>query len=98
MTKRPARSGILAGPVAGKERIAAAYPSHPAEPGIRLVHRASGFAGALVCVDGDRVLLRGDVGLERRFRNDPGTFSVAGIAVRLVPPTDGADADTDSGS
>ena len=29
-------------------------------------------------------MLRGDLGLERSFRNDPGTFSVDGIAVRLV--------------
>jgi hypothetical protein len=83
MAKRP---GILAGPVAGKERIAAVYPPHPAQPGTRLVHRASGFAGALVRVDDDKVLLRGDLGVERRFRNDPGTFSVDGIAVRLVAP------------
>jgi DUF3097 family protein len=63
------------------------YPPHPAEPGTRLVHRASGFAGALVRVDGGKVLLRGDLGVERRFRNDPGTFSVDGIAVRLVAPS-----------
>ena len=35
----------------------------------------------------DRVLLRGDLGIERKFRNDPGTFSVDGIAVRLVAPS-----------
>jgi len=87
VTERSARSGILAGPVAGKERIAAVYPPHPAEPGTRLVHRASGFAGALVRVEDGRVLLRGDVGLERAFRNDPGTFSVDGVAVRLVAPS-----------
>jgi hypothetical protein len=86
MARRPARSGILAGPVAGDERIAAIYPPHPARPGTRLVHRASGFMGALVRVDDGKVLLRGDLGIERRFRNDPGTFSVDGIAVRLVPP------------
>jgi hypothetical protein len=48
------------------------------------VHRSSGFAGTFVRFDRDGVVLRGDLGLERRFRNDPGTFSVDGIAVRLV--------------
>ena len=81
--KRPAR-GILAGPVSGPERIAALYPAHPAVAGARLVHRASGFAGAFVRFVDDQVVLRGDVGLERGFRNDPGTFSVDGVAVRLV--------------
>ena len=85
MAKR--RSGILAGPVAGKERIAAIYPPHAAEPGTRLVHRASGFMGSLVGIDDGKAVLRGDLGVERRFRNDPGTFSVDGIAVRLVAPT-----------
>ena len=84
MTKRSTRPGILAGPVAGPERIAALYPPLPAEAGVRLVHRGSGFAGTFVRFDADHVVVRGDLGQERRFRNDPGTFSVDGIAVRLV--------------
>ena len=70
--------------MSGPERIAALYPPLPAEAGARLVHRASGFAGTFVRFDGEHVVVRGDLGLERRFRNDPGTFSVDGIAVRLV--------------
>jgi Protein of unknown function (DUF3097) len=70
--------------VSGPERIEALYPPHPAVRGARLVHRASGFAGAFVRFDGDQVVVRGDLGLERNFRNDPGTFSVDAIAVRLV--------------
>jgi hypothetical protein len=84
MTKRSTRSGILAGPVSGPERIASLYPPLFADAGARLVHRASGFAGTFVRFDSDRVVVRGDLGQERRFRNDPGTFSVDGIAVRLV--------------
>ncbi len=82
--KQPARSGVLAGPIDGPERIEALYPAHAAVPGARLVHRASGFAGKFVAFDGDQVVVRGDLGLERRFRNTPGTFSVDAIAVRLV--------------
>jgi hypothetical protein len=70
--------------VSGPERIAALYPPLAAEAGARLVHRGSGFAGTFVRFDADRVVVRGDLGQERRFRNDPGTFSVDGIAVRLV--------------
>jgi hypothetical protein len=84
MAKRPTRSGILAGPVSGRERINGLYPSHPAASDARLVHRSSGFAGVFVRFERDGVVLRGDLGHERRFRNDPGTFSVDGIAVRLV--------------
>jgi hypothetical protein len=84
MAKRPVRSGILAGPVSGPERIEALYPPLPIEPGVRLVHRASGFMGTFVRFEGKQAVLRGDLGLERSFRNDPGTFSVDGIAVRLV--------------
>jgi hypothetical protein len=86
--RRPPRSGILAGPVSGPERIEALYPAHPAVPGGRLVHRASGFAGTFVRFERDQTLVRGDLGIERSFRNDPGTFSVDGIAVRLVPPAE----------
>jgi Protein of unknown function (DUF3097) len=87
MVRRQARSGVLAGAIDGPERLEALYPAHPAVPGARLVHRASGFAGAFLRFDGDQVVVRGDLGLERRFRNDPGTFSVDAIAVRLVAET-----------
>ncbi len=46
----------------------------------------SGFAGALVALDGDTLVLRGTTGLERRFRNDPGAFLVDTVAVRFVAP------------
>jgi hypothetical protein len=71
MVKRTARSGVLAGAIDGPERMDALYPPHPAVTGARLVHRASGFAGAFVAFDGDQIVVRGDLGLERRFRNDP---------------------------
>ena len=44
MAKRPARPGILAGPVSGPERIVALYPAHPAAPGARIVSAAIGGA------------------------------------------------------
>jgi hypothetical protein len=77
--------GILSGPVDGPERTAAQYPRRDATPGLRVLHRASGFTGALVALDGDEVVLRGHTGLERRYRNRPGTFAVDGQAVHLVP-------------
>jgi Protein of unknown function (DUF3097). len=90
--KRPARPGILAGPVSGPERIETLYPAHSVVPGARVVHRASGFVGGFVRFERDQAVVRGDLGLERSFRNDPGTFSVDGIAVRLVPQATGTDA------
>jgi hypothetical protein len=77
--------GILSGPVDGPERTAAQYPHREATPGIRVLHRASGFTGDLVRLDGDEVVLRGHTGLERRYRNLPGTFAVDGVASHLVP-------------
>jgi hypothetical protein len=76
--------GILSGPIDGPERTAAQYPHVEATPGIRVLHRASGFTGQLVALDGDEVTLRGHTGLERRYRNVPGTFAVDGTAVHLV--------------
>jgi hypothetical protein len=87
MAKRPVRAGVLAGAVDGPERIAALYPPHPVTVGTRLVHRASGYAGTFLRFERDQAVLRGTLGGERAFRNDPGTFSVDGIAVRLVDAT-----------
>jgi hypothetical protein len=78
-------SGILSGPIDGPARSAAQYPHCEATPGLRVLHRASGFTGALVALDGDDVVLRGHTGLERRYRNLPGTFAVDGTATHLVP-------------
>jgi hypothetical protein len=87
MTDAPRRrGGILSGPVDGPERLAARYPACDARPGLKVLHRASGFGGTLVSLTGDEVVLRGPTGLERRYRNLPGTFAVGGAAVHLVPP------------
>ena len=77
--------GILSGPIDGPERTAAQYPHREATPGIRVLHRASGFTGELVALEGDEVVLRGHTGLEKRYRNLPGTFAVDGTATHLVP-------------
>jgi hypothetical protein len=56
-----------------------------------VLHRASGFTGSLVALDGDEVVLRGHTGLERRFRNAPGSFAIDGMPTHLVavrPPVD----------
>jgi len=76
----------MGGPVDGRDRLAARFPACPARPGLTVMHRASGFLGTLVGLEDGHVLIRGRTGLERRFRNDPGSFAVAGEAVHLVPP------------
>jgi hypothetical protein len=78
--------GILGGPVDGPERLAARFPACEATPGLPIAHRASGFAGRLVALDGVDVVVAGQTGLQKRFRNAPGSFSVGGQPVHLVPP------------
>ncbi len=84
--------GILSGPIDGPERTAAQYPHIQAVPGTRVLHRASGFTGALVALVGDEIVLRGHTGLERRYRNLPGTFAVDGTPAHLVPARSEVDA------
>jgi hypothetical protein len=78
-------SGILGGPVDGPERLANRFPACEATPGLPVAHRSSGFTGRLVALDGDEVVMAGQTGLERRFKNAPGSFSVGGQAVHLIP-------------
>ena len=79
-------SGILSGPIDAPpaERLAKVYPLVTAAPGMALVHRASGFIGTLVRIEGGGVELRGRTGQERVFRLTPGAFAVDGTAVSLV--------------
>jgi hypothetical protein len=79
-------AGILAGPVDGPARLRATYPEVAATPGLALRHRASGFSGVLVRVEGDGLVIRGATGLERVFRPTPGAFDVEGRAVSVVRP------------
>ena len=67
--------------------MAAVYPKVPATPGMSLTHRASGFSGTLLRIEGGGVEIRGQTGLERVFRHTPGAFAVNGRAVSLVRPT-----------
>ncbi len=76
----------MGGPVDGRDRLAARFPSCPARPGLTVLHRSSGFLGDLVSLVGDLVVIRGRTGLERSFRNAPGSFGVNGETVHLVPP------------
>jgi hypothetical protein len=86
-TTPPRRAGgILSGPVDARERLVRSYPTVDATPGLRVVHRSSGFAGTVVALRGDRLVLRGATGLDRTFRNEPGAFTVDTEVVRLVVP------------
>ncbi len=85
--RSPSRSsGILSGPIDAPpaDRLATVYPRVPAVAGLALVHRASGFSGTLVRIEGGGVELRGRTGQERVFRLTPGAFAVDGRAVSLV--------------
>jgi hypothetical protein len=81
-------AGILSGPIDAppEDKLARVYPKVEAVPGMALRHRASGFGGALVRVEGGVVEIRGHTGLERVFRLAPGAFIVDGRAVSLVRP------------
>jgi DUF3097 family protein len=79
-------SGIIGGPVDGRERLAARFPPCEAKPGLAISHRSSGFTGRLVALDGDEAVIAGQTGLQKRFKNAPGSFSVGGQAIHLVPP------------
>jgi hypothetical protein len=81
-------AGILSGPIdaPSENRQATAYPKVPAVPGMQVTHRASGFVGTLLRIEGGGVELRGAGGLERVFRQLPGAFAVDGQAVSLVRP------------
>lgn len=93
-SRRERSSGILAGPVDATpaDRLALAYPQVAAVPGLSLVHRASGFSGTLLRLEGGGVEIRGRTGQERVFRQTPGGFAVDGRPVTLVrpPPSGGA--------
>jgi len=86
--------GILGGPIDQRARLAASYPVVDARPGMRVLHRSSGFVGELVALEGDRLTLRSPTGRERGFSNEAGAFAVDGATVRLVPPR--TDPDTTS--
>ncbi|MDQ1487667.1 MAG: hypothetical protein QOJ23_181 [Actinomycetota bacterium] len=85
-TRSRTGGGILGGPVDGPERLASRFPACEATPGLPIAHRSSGFAGRLVALDGDDVVVAGQTGLQKRFRNAPGSFSVGGQGVHLVAP------------
>lgn len=78
--------GILSGPVDGPRRAAATYPDVEARPGLKVEHRGSRYAGAVLRLERDGVLIRGRSGGERLFRLVPGAFQVEGRAVNLVRP------------
>jgi Protein of unknown function (DUF3097) len=87
--RRNPMAGILAGPVDAppEDKLAAVYPKVEGVVGMTLSHRASGFSGVLVRMEGGGAEVRGRTGLERVFRLVPGAFSVDGRAVSLVRPT-----------
>ena len=84
--RRNPMAGILSGPIdaSPEDRLAKVYPKVDAVTGMAVVHRASGFSGALIRVEGGGVEIRGRTGQERVFRLAPGAFAVDGRAVTLV--------------
>lgn len=88
-TRRNPMSGILSGPIDAppEDRLAKVFPKVTASPGMPLTHRASGFSGTLVRIEGGGVEIRGRTGMERVFTLAAGAFSVDGRAVSLVRTT-----------
>jgi len=80
-------NGILSGPIDGKARMAAEYPSVEAKVGLKVLHRGSKFRGAVTGMEKEGVRVRsGNTGLERIFALTPGAFAVSGETVTLVRP------------
>jgi hypothetical protein len=71
---------------ARRARRTAKPPEIPAEPGLQVEHRVTGFAGEVVAVDPTAVTLRDLRGRRRHFRLNPGAFRIDGRAVTLVRP------------
>ncbi len=82
--------------------MAEVFPTVPASIGLSVVHRASGFSGKVLRLEGGGVELRGQTGADRVFRLTPGAFLVEGRKVSLVRPaterTNGPSGVTASGS
>jgi hypothetical protein len=95
-------NGILGGPIDGKARMAAEYPSVQATVGLVVLHRGSKFRGAVSGMEKEGVRVRSSSsGLERIFALSPGAFAVNGETVTLVRPAVAASkgpAQTASGS
>jgi len=85
-TPEPHR-GILAGPVDDPDAATRSLPVVEARPGLRVLHRASGFLGEVVALQGVRLVLRDARGATRQIPNQPGAFAVDGAPVRLVAAT-----------
>ena len=90
-TRRNRMAGILSGPIDAppEDRLAKVYPKVEAATGMTLGHRASGFSGVLVRIEGGGVEIRGRTGLERVFRLAPERSpSTAGRCRWCVRPQD----------
>ena len=83
----------MGGPVDGPARLAAHFPACEATAGLPIAHRSSGFTGRLVALEGGEVVVAGQTGLQKRFKNAPGSFLVDGQAVCLVPPPEPLESD-----
>jgi len=73
----------MGGPVDGPDRLAARFPACPARPGLTVMHRSSGFLGALVALEDGQVEVGGGDGL-RFAGHGPGldALEVAGVVGR----------------
>lgn len=79
------------------------WPSLPADKGMLVRHRSTGYVGVITRWSPDFVTLRSDTGRDHTLRNERGAFSVKGQSVTLVAPakkpaTSGTNEQTASGS
>lgn len=71
---------------ARRARREAKPPDVPAEHGLLVEHRVTGFTGQIVAVEAAAVTLRDMRGKQRHFKLSPGAFRLRGRSVTLVRP------------
>ena len=85
---RRVRPGISDEPIDldGPTRRGPRYPEVEATPGLQVAQRGTELAGAVVALKGPVLIVRDHHGKDRQAHVRPGSFTVAGRQVTLVPP------------
>ncbi len=83
-----------------KKQAEAIFPTVEAEAGLVVLHRASGFRGAIARIehDGGIVIRSKSSGLERIFKPTPGAFAYNGETISLVRPATNTKTETRTAS
>jgi len=87
-SSRRVRPGISDEPIDldGRARRGPRYPEVEAVPGLQVAQRGTELAGAVVALKGPVLIVRDRHGKDRQAHIRPGSFTVDGRQVTLVPP------------